>query len=209
MEKAVKSGQICRVYTEFEPEEPTRFLPLAISEGLVYMIKDGDPEAYGYSIRSLDVIEKVKLEDSEVKSGVREEKAAEQKAPEVDITDWPSVFRSLGEYGRVVIVESEKVAKKDGRYAVGRIEKVGRRQVTIRYYGPDSVWENKRWKIPYENITWVTADSRYTKVLNQYVPEADRAAGAEPEEEESETAAVPGADSEQKQETQERLREAE
>ena len=106
-------------------------------------------------------------------------------APELDIADWPSVFRSLGKYGRVIIVESEKLAKKDERYAVGKIEKIGRRQVTIRYYGPDTVWENKRWKVPYEHITWVTADSRYTEVLNQYVPEADRAAAAQIDREEA------------------------
>ena len=57
--------------------------------------------------------------------------------------------------------------------------------MTIRYYGPDTVWENKRWKVPYEHITWVTADSRYTEVLNQYVPEADRAAAAQIDREEA------------------------
>ena len=68
IEKAAKSGQICRIYTESEPDEPSRFLPLAISDELVHMIKDGDPEAYGYSVRSLDVIKKVKVEDSGGKS---------------------------------------------------------------------------------------------------------------------------------------------
>lgn len=187
IEKAVKSRQICRIYTEYEPEEPSRFLPLAISEELVYMIKDGDPEAYGYSIRSLDVIQKVKMEDGEVKTASKEEMEHVKEAPELNIADWPSVFQTLGKYGKVVIVESEKLAKKDGRYAVGRIEKVGKKQVTIRYYGPDTVWENKRWKIPYENVTWVTVDSRYAEVLNRYVPENDRIAGVETESEEQET----------------------
>lgn len=187
IEKAAKSGQICRIYTESEPDEPSRFLPLAISDELVHMIKDGDPEAYGYSVRSLDVIKKVKIEDSGGKSVWKEISEKPEEMPELNIQDWPSVFKSLGEYGKVVIVESEKLAKKDGRYAVGRIEKVGRKQVTIRYYGPDTVWENKRWKIPYENVTWVTVNSRYTEVLNGYVPESDRAAGVETENEEQET----------------------
>lgn len=184
LEKAAKARQMCRIFTAGDSEEASRFLPLAISEELVYMIKDGDPEAYGYSVRSLDVIEKVKIEKEEEAPAEMAEKHA-SAAPELDIADWPSVFRSLGKYGRVIIVESEKLAKKDERYAVGKIEKIGRRQVTIRYYGPDTVWENKRWKVPYEHITWVTADSRYTEVLNQYVPEADRAAAAQIDREEA------------------------
>ena len=122
IEKAAKSGQICRIYTESEPDEPSRFLPLAISDELVHMIKDGDPEAYGYSVRSLDVIKKVKVEDSGGKSVWKEISEKPEEMPELNIQDWPSVFKSLGEYGKVVIVESEKLAKKDGRYAVGRIE---------------------------------------------------------------------------------------
>ena len=35
------------------------------------------------------------------------------------------------------------------------------------------------------SFSWVTADSRYTEVLNQYVPEADRAAAAQIDREEA------------------------
>ena len=198
IEKAVKSKRICRIYTEYDPEEPFRFLPLAISEGLVYMIKDGDPAAYGYSVRSLDVIEKVRIEDGGVDSVSKEEEYEGKKAPELDITDWPSVFRTLGKYGNVAIVECERLAKKNERYAIGKIEKVGRKQVTIRYYGPDAAWENKRWKIPYENVTWVTTSSRYTEVLDRYVPENDRAAGAATESDDQEEQECPSEKKEEK-----------
>lgn len=171
IEKAIKSKQICRIYTEYDREEPFRFLPLKISDELLYLVKDGDQAANGCSVRCLDVIEKVKIEDDAAIPVPRGEVTEQITAPDLDITDWQSVFKSLGKYGKVVIVESQKLAKKDGRYAVGKIEKVGRKQVTICYYGPDPVWENKRWKISYENVTWVTIDSRYTEVLNQYVPE--------------------------------------
>ena len=198
IEKAVKSGRICRIYTEYDPEEPFRFLPLAISEGLVYMIKDGDAAAYGYSIRSLDVIGKVRIEDGGENSVPKEEENGKKNAPELDITDWPSVFRTLGQYGNVVIVECEKLAKKNERYAIGRIEKVGRKQVTIRYYGPDTAWENKRWKIPYENVTWVTTSSRYTEVLDRYVPEDDRAAGEAAESDDQKIPECPSENAEEK-----------
>ena len=177
IEKAAKTGRICSIYTECDPEEPFRFLPLAISERLVYMIREGDAAAYGYSVRSLDVIEKVRIEDGGDNSISKKEEDGEKNAPELDITDWPSVFRTLRQYGNIVIVECEKLAKKNERYAIGRIEKAGKKQVTIRYYGPDTAWEDKRWKIPYENITWVTTSSRYTEVLDRYVPEEDRTAG--------------------------------
>ena len=114
IEKAAKSGQICRIYTESEPDEPSRFLPLAISDELVHMIKDGDPEAYGYSVRSLDVIKKVKVEDSGGKSVWKEISEKPEEMPELNIQDWPSVFKSLGEYGKVVIVRVKSWQRKMG-----------------------------------------------------------------------------------------------
>ena len=86
LEKAAKARQMCRSFTAGDSEEASRFLPLAISEELVYMIKDGDPEAYGYSVRSLDVIEKVKIEKEEEAPAEMAEKHA-SAAPELDIAD--------------------------------------------------------------------------------------------------------------------------
>ena len=178
LEKAIKGKQLCKIFTEYD-SEAFHFLPIKLSDTLIYLVKDGDADSNGYSIRSLDIIDKVKVEDTVIKSVFSKNQEGKQSVPELDISDWPSLFRCLGDCGKVIIVESEKLAKKEGRYAIGRIEKVGRKQVTIRYYGPDSVWENKRWKIPYEDVTWVTTDSRYTDVLTRYVPESDQAAGAE------------------------------
>lgn len=173
LEKAIKARQICKINLEYNPDETCRFLPLKMSEKLVYLIKDGDPVAHGYSVRCLDAIGKVKIEDETVEAAPKEDKKGDMSAPEIDITDWTSVFRSLGKLGQVVVVESEKLTKKEGSYAIGKIEKVGRKQIGIRYYGPDSAWENKKWKIPYEDVTRVTTASRYTEVLSQYVPEGE------------------------------------
>lgn len=173
LEKAIKGRQMCKINLEYAPEETVRFFPLKMSDKLVYMIKDGDPAAHGYSVRCLEAIEKVKVEDDTVKLSIKKDKSENLSVPDIDITDWHSVFQSLGKLGQVVVVESEKLSKKEGSYAIGKIEKIGRKQVGIRYYGPDSAWENKKWKIPYEDVTRVAAASRYTEVLSQYIPKGE------------------------------------
>lgn len=173
LEKAIKARQLCKIDLVYNSEETYRFLPLNMSETLVYLIKDGDPAAQGYSIRSLEAIERVTVEDESMETAPKEEDKDEMSVPEVDLTDWPSVFQSLGKLGQVVVVESEELIKRDGSYAIGKIEKVGRKHIGISYYGPDSAWANKKWKIPYEEVTCVTTESCYTEVLSSYAPEGE------------------------------------
>lgn len=173
LEKAIKAKQMCKIRLEYDPEEECRFLPLEMSDNLVYMIKDGDPVAHGYSLRFIDGIEKVKIEDSTMDNTSKDSTNGGSGAPKLNIADWPSAFQSLGQLGEIVVVESEKYTKKDGNYVIGKIEKVGKKQVGIRYYGPDKDWKDKKWKIPYEDITRVSTASRYTQVLTEYAPDGE------------------------------------
>lgn len=181
LEKAIKKKQMCKINLVYDPEEVCRFLPLKMSENLVLMIKDGDPALHGYSLRCLDALEKVKLEEEEVKTAVKEDRE-DVDITKLDITDWGSVFASLEKWNQVVVVESEKLKKKDGNYAIGKIEKSGRKRVLIQYYGPDSAWADKKWKIAYEDITRVTIGSRYTEVLSGYLTESADDSAAQPAE---------------------------
>lgn len=170
LEKAIKAQQMCQLYLEFNPEEACRFQPVKMSEKLILLIKEGNPSKQGYVIRCLDNIEKVKVEDEAVKNKNGEDKKNTKEILEMDLTDWPAVFNHLGKLGEVVVVECEAQEKKDANYAIGKIEKIGKKQVGIRYYGPDSDWADKKWKIPYEEMTRVTIASRYTEVLSKFIP---------------------------------------
>lgn len=185
--KAIREQQICRVVLDFAPDREFRFLPVNSSEQLICMIREGDTRSYGYAVFCLEDIKKVVVEDEAVKLRGKDTK----QGMKIDLADWPAVFRSLGMRGKAVIVESavekekgkepekntgEEADKKepDGKdsvFAIGKIEKVGHRQVVIAYYGPDPAWEDKKWKISYDSITHVNTASSYTEVMSQYVPE--------------------------------------
>lgn len=191
--KAIREQQICRVVLDFAPDREFRFLPVNSSEQLICMIREGDTRSYGYAVFCLEDIKKVVVEDEAVKLRGKDTK----QGMKIDLADWPAVFRSLGMRGKAVIVESarakekenepekepEKEAEKEAKkeepaakesvFAIGKIEKVGHRQVVIAYYGPDPAWEDKKWKISYDSITHVNTASSYTEVMSQYVPEGE------------------------------------
>jgi hypothetical protein len=73
--------------------------------------------------------------------------------------------------GKIIIVEAAKPDAKKSMFAVGKIEKVGKKLVSLRYFGPDGIWDDEQWKIPYEEITSVTFCSRYAEVFSKYLPE--------------------------------------
>lgn len=56
-------------------------------------------------------------------------------------------------------------------FAIGKIEKVCRKHVCLRYFGPDGIWDDEQWKISYDDITSVTIGSRYAEVFSKYLPD--------------------------------------
>lgn len=171
LEKAVKTRQPCRMYMEYN-KEAFRYIPLKISEKLFLGAEENDFQFNGFSVRRIGDIEKIKVEEDFVANiTMKEMNAEEMDIPDIDITDWESVFTSLEKWGRITIVEKEHTLREECIFAIGKIEKVARKHVFLRYFGPDGMWDKEQWKIPYEEITSVTVGSRYAETYAKYLPE--------------------------------------
>lgn len=153
-------------------KEDFHFFPLMISEKLFLGAREEEFQLNGCSIRRMQDIEKVNiLDDFCGNISIREAGADASKVPEVDISDWFGAFTSLEKLGKIIIVEKESLHEKSNMFAIGKIEKVCHKHVCLRYFGPDGIWDDEQWKIPYDDITSVTIGSRYAEVFSKYLPE--------------------------------------
>lgn len=183
IEKAIKSHQLCSMQMEYNKDE-YHFFPLIMSEKLILGAQEEEFQLNGCSIRRLQDVEKVKILDNFCGHiSIKEAGADVANIPKVDISDWFSAFTSLEKLGKIIIVEKESLHEKNNMFAIGKIEKVCRKHVCLRYFGPDGIWDDKQWKISYDDITSVTIGSRYSEVFSKYlpdppvVPEKENAAG--------------------------------
>lgn len=171
IEKAIKSHLLCSMQMEYSKED-FHFFPLMISEKLFLGAREEEFQLNGCSIRRMQDIEKVNiLDDFCGNISIREAGADASKVPEVDISDWFGAFTSLEKLGKIIIVEKESLHEKSNMFAIGKIEKVCHKHVCLRYFGPDGIWDDEQWKIPYDDITSVTIGSRYAEVFSKYLPE--------------------------------------
>lgn len=171
IEKAIKAHQLCNLYLEYR-RDGYHYFPLKMSDKLIFGAQEEDFQTNGYSIRRMQDIEKVKVEDDfSANISVRESGVHGMEIPEVDISDWMSAFISLEALGKIIIVEKEDLNDKHTMFVIGKIEKVCRKHVCLRYFGPDGIWDDEQWKISYDEITSVTVGSRYAEVFSKYLPE--------------------------------------
>lgn len=179
IEKAIKLHLICSMQMEYSKED-YHFFPLKMSETLFLGAREEEFQLNGCSIRRMQDIERVKILDNFCGNiSIRETGDDAAKVPEVDISDWFSAFTSLEKLGKIIIVEKESLHEKNNMFAIGKIEKVCRKHVCLRYFGPDGIWDDEQWKIPYDDITSVTIGSRYAEVFSKYLPEPPAAPGGE------------------------------
>lgn len=195
MEKAIKSRLLCSIHMEYNKDD-YRLFPLKMSEQLFLGAQEDEFQLNGYSIRRVQDIEKIKIQDNfSAHISSKEAGVDGMCVPKVDITDWMEAFLSLEKLGKIVIVEKENLHEKGRMFAIGKIEKVCRKHVCLRYFGPDGIWDDGQWKISYDEITSVTLGSRYAEVFSKYLP--DPAEGKNEETEAGENAGFEDAGNEE------------
>lgn len=167
----MKSHQLCSMQMEYNKDD-YHFFPLIMSEKLLLGAQEEEFQLNGCSIRRLQDVEKVKILDNFCGHISTKEAGVDvENVPKVDISDWFSAFTSLEKLGKIIIVEKESLHEKNHMFAIGKIEKVCRKHVCLRYFGPDGIWDDEQWKISYDDITSVTIGSRYAEVFSKYLPD--------------------------------------
>ena len=87
----------------------------------------------------------------------------------IDLTNWTSIFKSIRLLGLNPIVENED--PNDESFDVGPITKVTKTSVYVRYFDSQGYLDKEPTKIPFNLITIVKFDGRYTNTMSKYLRE--------------------------------------
>ena len=166
---SIEHRQLCRV--KFDYDDNTRFVfPLATNDNLFLCANEEEFILNGYSIRRFRDIEKVHYEVDKIFSMIKSEGIIDQVlTPKIDMTDWQTIFTSLKEKNKNIIVENEKTEEADYSFVIGRIIKSTKAKVVMQHFDADGIWEEELYEIPYNKITSVSFDTRYVNVFSKYL----------------------------------------
>ena len=145
------------------------FVPISSGSNLFFGAKEHDFILDGFTIRRFRDIKEAQIIDDKYLEIVKNEGVIDNiEIPDIDASDWHSVFCSLHEMDKNIIVENEYAEK--SFFAIGRICKVTKTKVYMKHFDADGLWENELWEIPFTQITSVSFGTRYVEIFSKYIP---------------------------------------
>ena len=166
---AIEPKNMCRVFFKYNHYYTYHF-PIAVSDKLFYSANEDDFILNGFTIRRFSDIKKVELKDDKCMEIIKAEGIVDNlKAPDIDITDWHSVFSSLAKINNNIIVEHNSLDQSEWAFCIGKIVKVLKNKVLFKHFDTDGVWQDDYYEIPFSKITSITFGSRYVDVFSKYV----------------------------------------
>lgn len=167
---AIYPHLICRTYFKYDAGVYRYCFPLKVSENLFLGAVEDDFLLDGYTIRRFRDLTKAEIKDDKCLEIAKAEGLLDKLVvPDVDISDWHTVFVTLQAIGKNVIVENESANPEESEFVIGKIVKVLSNKVRIQAFDADGVWEDE-WDIPFTQITSVTFGARYVEVFSKYLP---------------------------------------
>ena len=166
---AIEPQELCRMFFKYDLNYRYYF-PFQVSDKLFLGAEEDDFIIDGFSIRRFCDLTKVEIKDDKCIEIIRNEGILSNiSAPEVDLTDWHSVFLSLQRIEKNIIVEKESFNEDECEYTIGHIEKVLKNKVLFKHFDADGIWQDELIEIPFSQITSVTFGSRYVETFSKYV----------------------------------------
>ena len=167
--KSVDHRQLCRV--KFDYDYNTWFVfPLLTNDKLFLCANEDDFILNGYSIRRCKDVVKAEYQDGKILSMIQAEKISEKiSVPNIDILDWQTIFTSLKEQNKNIIVENEKAEEDDYPFLIGRIIKATKTKVVMQHFDADGIWQEELYEVPYTKITSVSFGTRYVDTFSKYL----------------------------------------
>lgn len=177
IKEIIKNGiapvNLVRVFMSYDANY-RYYLPLKASDKLFMGAAEDDFILDGYCVRRFRDVKKAECKDDKCLEILHREGIIEALAcPEVDVTDFYTVFSSLQKLGRNVIVEKGSLDEALWEFTIGKIEKVCKNKVYMRGFDADGIWDEEPTEILFSNVTSVTFGSRYVEVFSKYVPKID------------------------------------
>lgn len=166
---ALEQKNLCRIFFKYDINDRYCF-PLITSDKLFLGANEDDFILDGFSIRRFRDVKKAEIKNGKCLEIIKAEGILEKmQTPQIDITDWYSVFLSLSKVDFNIIVERESLVDDECEFAIGKIEKVLKSKVIFKHFDADGIWQDECYEIPFSQITSVTFASRYVDVFSKYV----------------------------------------
>lgn len=167
--ECIQQRKICNVYFRYDPCY-WNLIPLKANDRLFLSVKEDDFILNGYTVRRFKDMKKIKAKDDMCDRILALEGVTDTiEMPDININDWKTVFESLKQAGKNIIVEKESLNETEWKFVIGRIEKIYNRFAYVRHFDADGIWQERPYRIPYSEITSVTWMSRYVEAFSKYV----------------------------------------
>jgi len=167
--KAIETKTLCCVKFKYDYYYLHHF-PIKISDRLFLGAKHDDFLLDGFEIRRFCDMTRIRLNDDKRNEILKAEGIVDAlTVPDIDLSDWHSVFLSLQKAERNIIIEKESLDDDEWEFAIGHIEKVLKNKVLFKHFDADGIWQEELLEIPFSQITTVTFGSRYVETFSKYV----------------------------------------
>lgn len=157
--------RMCRVFMDHDGDYYVNYFPIKVNEKFFLGAIEDDFQLDGFRICPLSRVRKVKPRDSKcLDINISEGVVDKLYTPNVSISGWKQIFRSLKGMNRYIMVDT------DHSIYVGAIDTINKHSVILRHFDADGIWQDKPVKIRYKDIQSVTFGSRYVDVFSKYIP---------------------------------------
>lgn len=167
IEEAKDQKLICNINFKYDANY-FNMIPLICGEQLFLCAEEDDFILDGYSLRRFKDIKKIKAKYDKCDEILKNEGVL-ITTPEIEINCWSSVFQSLKNRNKNIIVEKETLYDKDSEFVIGRIDKIYKNCAYIYHFDADGIWDEEPTRVPFNEITSVTFGSRYVDIFSKYV----------------------------------------
>ena len=168
---ALVNKDLCRVGYRFNDYLKYMF-PLLSSEKLFLASRESDFSFGGYHIGKFSDIDTVDIrtDGDKLYDIIKAEGLPKYfDIPDIDVTDWKTVFESLQKRDGYIIVKCEWDYDTEYCFVIGSIIKVTSRKVVMKNFNCDAEWEEELYHIPFSKITTVEFDGSYCNVFSKYI----------------------------------------
>jgi len=87
----------------------------------------------------------------------------------LDLSSWKSIFNSLMENNKNIVVECED--PEISSFTIGPIKKITDKSVFIQYFNATGFLDDELTKIKFKNVTKIIFDDRYVDIFSKYTRE--------------------------------------
>lgn len=158
--------EICRCYFIWNHDYYYNYYVHTVNETFMLGQLENDFQLDGYGIHKIAHLKKVEKKEDKCSEINRLFGIADQiQKPEVDLTSWEAIFCSLQNMDGFVMIEDDKY----NRITIGSIQKVMKKKLLLKAFDADGKWMEELCEIPYEFITGVRWNCRYTNYWYQYM----------------------------------------